>query len=541
MKKVWKTLVTCILAVSLLAGNGVLSGCGNKIANDENTLEIYIGNFGYGYEWLDGVIELFKEQDWVKEKYPDLNIPTPQHNSDRQYPANRIISGEGANSTDLFFAVESAAAYYDRTNTATGKPYFADLTGVYDSTVPGESITVAKKMNEERLSWQKIEKRDGTSAYYGMPWVDGFFGILYNRTLYTKYFGERELPNTTDQFVQLVSDVHGTKDDKGNALVPFLFSSRYNYWMSILVTWWAQYEGYDNYRNFWLGVNELGEYDGSIFSQKGRLRALEVLNSLINRETGYSHNEVTTIEFTTAQAKFLLGDAMFMPNGDWFAYEMRSTQAENPYNYDITYMRLPVISSIVEQLTYRNGNEYMSDEMLSEVIAAVDNGEEGYPGVSEGDFAIIKSARRMLSGSTGHEAYIPEYASAKELAKDFLRFLATDVACRKFAEVTGGCASPYKYDIQTEEPELYESFSNLHKEKFKILQTAFRLPAAGSFKLNYYGGLNYFSRTDNVETAFVAQNVADRKTPLQIYQEDIDYFTSNGYANWNALLTRTGL
>ena len=36
-----------------------LGGCAKKIANDENTLEIYIGNFGYGYEWLDDVIAAF--------------------------------------------------------------------------------------------------------------------------------------------------------------------------------------------------------------------------------------------------------------------------------------------------------------------------------------------------------------------------------------------------------------------------------------------------------------------------------------------------
>ncbi len=541
MKGLGKKILTLALAATLCLGTGVLSGCKGKIANDENTLEIYIGNFGYGYKWLDEAIELFKEQDWVKERYPNLNIPTPQHNSDRQFPANRIISGASANTIDLFFAVDPVAAYYDRTDPSTGESYFADLTDVYESTVPNESVTVAEKMDDARLESQEIEKKDGGKAYYGMPWADVFSGILYNKSFFDKYFDGRELPRTTDEFIALAADVKNTKDDSGNSLTPFIFSARYNYWMSSVVTWWAQYEGRANYRNFWLGVNEMGEYDGSTFSQKGRLRALEALEDLISRSTGNSHKEATTMEFTTAQAKYLLGEAMFMPNGDWFENEMRATQAENPYNYDITYMRMPVISAIVEKLSYRNGSDYMSDEMLSDVIKAIDGGETSFSGVSENDFKKIKDARSMLQKSTGHEAFIPAYASAKDLAKDFLRFLATDAACRKFSETTGGCSTPFEYDLQTSAPELYASFSDLHKDKFDILKNAIRLPAAGEFKLNYYGGMGYFTRTSSVETVFVAQNSADRKTAQEVWQADIDHFTSNGYANWNALLTRTGL
>lgn len=74
--------IACALALCV-----PVAGCGNGAdPNSSNTLDIFIGNFGYGYEWLEDQIELFKQQDWVKEKYPDLVIPAPKNNSERNYP-----------------------------------------------------------------------------------------------------------------------------------------------------------------------------------------------------------------------------------------------------------------------------------------------------------------------------------------------------------------------------------------------------------------------------------------------------------------------
>ena len=65
MKKIVTMLLTGIMVLASLVG---FAGCTPPVPNDANTLEIYIGNFGYGYAWLEDVIEEFKEKDWVKEK-----------------------------------------------------------------------------------------------------------------------------------------------------------------------------------------------------------------------------------------------------------------------------------------------------------------------------------------------------------------------------------------------------------------------------------------------------------------------------------------
>ena len=75
MRKITKHF---ILGLALVSVAGVLTGC-SKGKDDPNELEIYITNAGYGYQWAHDVKNVFLEQDWVKEKYPDLKITIFQY------------------------------------------------------------------------------------------------------------------------------------------------------------------------------------------------------------------------------------------------------------------------------------------------------------------------------------------------------------------------------------------------------------------------------------------------------------------------------
>ena len=162
-------------AMAFLALASVLSttvvgfaGCGGgKTADDENTLQIFISDFGYGTEWLDDMIVKFKDQDWVKAKYPNLSIPKPTSNSDRTFPADKMITDGKTNTFDLLFSCDSANAYYDRVD-ASGKGFFEDLTGVYNTTIPGESVTVAQKMDDRILANYTHTTKDNTQTYYAI-------------------------------------------------------------------------------------------------------------------------------------------------------------------------------------------------------------------------------------------------------------------------------------------------------------------------------------------------------------------------------------
>lgn len=548
LTKIIKRLLVISFAFVLGLNVTAFTGC-KKVADDDQTLEIFIENYGYGYNWLNAQIDLFKKQDWVKSKYPNLNIPDIAYNSEDGYAASRITAGKTANTVDLFFSVASAASYYGKADN-TGSLYFEDLTDLYESTVPNEGVTYKEKLLDDIAEMQYMEKFGGGKTYYAVPWVDGWMGIMYNKTLVENYLGENyQMPRTTNEFVQMTTDIK-TKEVKsgaGKKSSPFITSSKVSYWTEIFVTWWAQYEGINGYNNFWNGVNELGERSSEIFSQKGRLRSLEVLQTLISADANNNHTEVNTMEFTSAQARFLLGEGVMMPNGDWFENEMRETEAENPYDYDITFMRVPLISSIVEKLEYRNGSEYMSDATLATLVDAIDAGKtyseatDLVSGLSQADWNKLNEARKTIYRIKGHEAFIPSYATAKALAKDFLLFLATDEACESFIKVTNGCGVPFEYDIKEENPTLYASLPMMHKDRITIMDNSIKLKPLNAFRLVNYGGLNYFAKTPMLDIVFTAKNADDRKTAQEIYDEDIKFYTESSGANWKSLLINAGV
>ncbi len=547
MKKTSQKILASVLAIGMLASSGLsLAGCGGgAVANDENTLEIFISDFGYGTAWLSDVVAKFKTQDWVKEKYPNLNIPTIKKNSEKSYPADSITSG--TTTIDLFFSTMTAAASYEKTD-ASGACYFEDITDVYTSSVPNEEGKVQEKMLPSILAGKKYVTKAGESKYYAVPWVNGYMGLLYNETLMKEYLGnDYAIPRTTNELVQMAKDI------KGKDKVPFISAAKVDYWLYVFQTWWMQYEGVTEYENYWNGVNKYGEYTTDIYAQQGRLEALKVLESLISRSNGYNHSDVTTQEFTAAQSKMILGEAVMMPNGDWFETEMRSNYSEDKNHYDIKFMKTPIISSIVETMDlYTHGETKYTDldesdrnaydEKLQAIITAVDNGTTAaLEGVSAADVQKIEGARKAIIGISSHDAMIPSYAKAKGIAKDFLRFLATDIACESFMRATNGASTAFNYDVKTKNPDLYNSFSNLQKERAEMALKGVTSTASYHSKLAYWGGLSTFATTEMLEIAFMAQNATDRKTAKQIFEEDITYYTKNNQENWSNLLKLSGI
>ena len=183
-------------------------GCGT--ADDEQTLQMFIGDFGYGTAWLDSIIENFRSEAWVKEKYPKLNIPKPQSNSERLYPVEQITSGK--TTIDLFFAGISAPYYYSMTG-ADGNSYFEELSDVYETKIAGEGdLTVGEKMNDEFYRKSKV-KVGGKEGYYSMPWAQGPWGIFYNKKAVEEKLGaDYALPVTTNGLLQMCEELKSGAD-----------------------------------------------------------------------------------------------------------------------------------------------------------------------------------------------------------------------------------------------------------------------------------------------------------------------------------------
>ena len=106
-------------------------------------------------------------------------------------------------------------------------------------------------------------------------------------------------------------------------------------------------------------------------------------------------------------------------------------------------IKMPIISSIVDTLENKN----MTDAELSAVIDAIDAGATSYPGVSEKDFNRLVEARRMVYSATfDHCVGIPAKAKNKDLAKEFLKFMASDMGQAIYAQHLNGLSMAYGYE-----------------------------------------------------------------------------------------------
>ena len=533
MKKVFKKGLAALLLGVLTVSTAIsVVGCGKKkVANDDQTLEIYIQNLGYGIDWLKAEIELFKEQDWVKEKYPNLNIPDVKYNTEYGYGSSQIQAGEKVNSTDLFFVNDGYGL--QGAVDSEGNPYLESLNDVFESKVPGEDILYKDKMFDE---FEMTSKYDGT--YWTTCWSAYYEGILYNADLF-KELG-LEVPRTTNEMIALckkVSDLGGTNKSYDKTYSVMMSTSREEaaYWQYMMFPiWWSQYEGLDNYYNYWKGIDVVtGTADSrEVVRQDGRLESMKVIHELINK---YSFEGAGSIDFIEAQTRFLLGDGLMMANGDWFFVEMSKTVEglkERGIDYDIRYMKTPIISSIINQLPTVN-----DEATLIAVIDAIDKGEKSYANVSEEDFAKVLEARSVVyTEGYQQQAYIPSYSTSKELAKDFLRFLATYKGINQFMKSTNGATLPFEYDVRNEDPETYEKFDSIQKYRVEIYEQdpQFILPDRyEEFKMAYIGGLKGVPN-GLLDTKF---SKSSGQTAEQVFKEQIEYYTQS---RWDAILRAIG-
>ena len=71
MKKLVYLLLAAVMSFSVFGA----VGCKPKTPDDsENVLEVFCTDKGYGTKWCSDLMDLFQQQDWVKDKYPNLTV-----------------------------------------------------------------------------------------------------------------------------------------------------------------------------------------------------------------------------------------------------------------------------------------------------------------------------------------------------------------------------------------------------------------------------------------------------------------------------------
>ena len=544
MKKSLKRTLCALMAFTSVASAGLV-GCNKAVPDTDQTLQIYVYKAGYGTKWCTDLIEVFQQQDWVKEKYPNLIIPKPTINGVDSFAETRLSAGEKGNSFDLMFAIN-----LDYNTGPNGD--FLDLTDVvYGSNVPGENVKWSEKSLESyNESNTYIDPMDLSSKrQYLTSWAGGMNTILYNETLLNQFTDK--LPNTTDELIEICAQVkanEGQKNDKYNKGYSFMEYGTGSYFVHMMPIYWAQYEGITNYKNFWNGIDN-NRYSKGIFEQKGRLYALEVMEELLDSKNAYLTRSAPTLEFMQAQTLFLQGNGLFFCNGDWFDNEMASIRQqiieEQGYIDTFKTMKMPIVSKLGEKLG-------ITDAELSAIVDYVDGTTSVEPTFASTKsytnaevIAAVREARTVVhSLGPNHQAGIPHYAKGKDVAIDFLRFMATDIAQESYIQSTGGASLPFKYKLKEKNMELYNSLGTMQQTRHDYFGSSqyevYTLPSNRAFPLFQYGGVKAFTREEYF-TDFFAEKKGDPKnwwTAQKYFDETIKAWTD---VKWQNALSLSGL
>jgi ABC-type glycerol-3-phosphate transport system substrate-binding protein len=204
-------------------------------------------------------------------------------------------------------------------------------------------------------------------------------------------------------------------------------------------------------------------------------------------------------------------------------------------------MKMPVLSAIVEKLEYRDGENFMSDEMLAQVIQAIDGGATTYDGVSANDMARLTEARNIVTGwGFGHVGYIPVYSDKKDLAKDFLYFMVSDEGQRIFTEATKGSTQPYEFDYLNDS-RTSAVMNDFAKGVYKIVKESdVRAYEIAKDPIFAYGGLtiSYTWTETSILTAFTAEpGTKNYMNAEQYYAYRYDFYNNK----WENILSQAGI
>lgn len=536
MKKVFTFILAALIAVS----TGALVGCKPKIANDENTLEIYFLNAGYGDQFIKDLASAFEAKN--------EGVTVECWGDDLDQTAALLQSGT-TNTVDLFVVGGNMNSYAIRGENV--HPDYDVILENIDEVMETEENGV--KLKDKFINDAIPKQIDG--HYYSFSWAVGATGLIYNKSKFDILAQSNPaiaVPNTTDDLVQLCEEI------KKAGEIPFVFSVSTNYWEYMTRIWYMQYEGAENVENFFLGIDN-GAYSRDIFLQQGRLESLEALNALINHDLGNNHDNVNLMNFAQSQAQLIAGNGLMMVNGDWLENEMRNVADEDQNKFEFRMMKPPVVSALSAKLSYweeagtfAEASETMSaakraeyNEKLSAIIDYVDGTVAEKPAfATDDDIEIVKNARNVgytIGGN--HTVGIPVYATAKELAKEFLKFMLSDEGYRIYFDATMGNQLPIKYDLENDE-ERWNSMSAFAKSRYEttIANPDYEnlMTTYGTTPLTTLGGLAlWVGEGQYAEEYFATKDKKHYKTPYELYINE--YENEWTVEKFNLMLQNAGI
>lgn len=414
MKKTKKLI--CLVSSLLMATSACLGSCGPaEVTGDTSTLTISFWKCGWGDEYIKTVIADFETA------HPEYTVEL-QSSTDGFVYQNTIELGATMNDIDLYIGSFMATPYDENAES---------LNSLLNEKCEGDNVTVGDKLGETYREGMKY--RDGN--IYGLPEpFTTYSSIVYNADM----IGEGTdyaIPVTTDELEALVSDL--SYDDNFKNVKPFIHYGQGDYWKYVYQQWWVQYAGIDNYYDF-LRLNDATDETvaPSLLEKDGRYYSLQVLDTLLSSDTVYAGSN--NLQYQQAQTLFMNGSAVMMANGGWLVNEMKANTEASASN--LRMMRTPVISAIANKCDSISDDEELAACIRKMDIDVASGRKDGLNGegfsVTQEDYDRIYEAR--YCSNPGYDAslmVIPEYSTAKDAAKAFVKFYYSDAEVAKVLNI----------------------------------------------------------------------------------------------------------
>ncbi len=564
MKKFTTFLVTVILSLSAL----VFPGCtpNTNLESGDNVINVKVLSTGYGTEYIYALKEKF-EATFADKGYK-VNVLAPLED----LTGEKIIQEIYANdvTADLYFTNAGASTFCESELGIMIEP----LEDVYDSKPISfngqeESATIREKLDATNVTYG--ESFEGVE--YTFPYVAGYSGMAVNVKLLSDPAINSEIPVTTNEFFKIYEKIMAITT--ATNIRPMTYSVSGNGYPTTAVnTWQVQYGGMKEYNIFNSFENEDGTLmdcrktncDGSscnghvwdAFNSEAVLEALTAFYTQLDYNTAALGS--SSQGFTAAQQQLMTGSAAFMNNGTWLLNEERIRHKD--YLNDVSFMRIPLLSSIGTKM-FGQGSKYnLSDDKCEEVLSTIAKNADLNKNVDEIK-SIVKSAcgvdideadvkevcekRGYIDNQSGSPAVLSKKAQNKELAKLFLRFIASDDAGKVFAEASYNlspwCANSFEDSELTWFKDLMAIYNNQYTSTFaqkdprgfrRDLGLAVLYPWAGDVVSNKILEQNYkFSIYDD-NTKEMKGNYSQYKEKAKIFQKNIvdhayEMMTTNGW------------
>ncbi len=445
---------------------GAFSGCGGtKVENngyDATKANISVATYdgGVGRAWLDDAARRFEELHKNSTHFQEGRTGVKISVDGDKLKYSGVNLADKALNKDVYFT--EGVEYYTYVN----RDKVADISDIVTGSMSAynESGTIEDKLDPSFKSF--LTAKDG--KYYMLPFYDGFYGFIYDVDLFEEegfYYddegdflrltdeSQREtfeanksngpdgventyddgLPATYDQFLALVEKI------TSKSIVPFCYAGNYDDYVSKACrAFIADYEGYENFkRNYTFEgeaelVKKINE-DGSIETesveitqdnayelqrQAGKYYALNMQEKLFG-SVKYIGNSYNAFDYTVAQAEFIKSKystkryAMLL-EGVWWENEA---------------------DSVFTELETVRG-EKKSDRRFAFLPMPKVNEE-------------ALGAQTMFSSNSSF-GFINKNCQNMELAKEFMRFLHTDVEMSKFSAKTSISRS-LNYEVSAED------------------------------------------------------------------------------------------